>query len=65
MQTLPFPRNRRGHLDMKDAQCAKKNDGRKVLHHIISCLGTAGVQKGRFGHQQIKLSFFKVAKFAG
>ena len=36
---------RSGHLDIKDAQCAKYKDGRKISYHIISRLGAAGVQK--------------------
>ena len=52
MQT---PLLRSGHLDTKDAQCAKKNDGRKIPHHIISRLGAAGIQKGRFGRPKIQL----------
>ena len=53
-----------GHLDMKDAQRAKKNYGRKISYHIISRLGAAAVQRGRFERQKIQLSL-KVAKFAG
>ena len=49
---------------MKDAQCPKKDDGRKISYHILSRLGAAGVQKGRFGCPKIQLSS-KVAKFAG
>ena len=38
-------------------QCAmyKKNDGRKISHHIISRLGATVVQKGRFKHPKIQL----------
>ena len=43
-----------GHLDMKDAQRAKKNYGRKISYHIISRLGAAAVQKGSFGRPKIK-----------
>ena len=48
MQT-PLSSLKSGHLDIKDAQCAKKNDGRKISNHIISRLGAAGVQKVRYG----------------
>ena len=41
-----------------------KNDGRKISYHIISRLGAATVQKGRFVRPKIQLSL-KVAKFAG
>ena len=58
------PPIRSGHLDIKDAQCDKKNDGHKISYHIISRWGTAAVQKGRFERPKIKLSS-KVAKFAG
>ena len=62
MQTyLPL---RIGHLDIKDAQCAKKNDGHKISYHIISRYRAMGVLKRRFGHRQIQLSS-KVAKFVG
>ena len=54
---------RSGHLDIKDAQCAKKKGGRKISYHIISRLGAAVVQKGRFGRPKIHLSS-KVAIFA-
>ena len=30
-----------------------KNDGRKISYHIISRLGAAGVQKGRFFTQPV------------
>ena len=46
MQTSP-PLLRTDHLDIKDAKCAKKNDGRKISYHLISRLGAAGVQKER------------------
>ena len=62
MHTLSLLRS--SHLDIKDAQCAKKNDGRKILYHSISRVGTAGVQKRHFGRSNIQLSS-KVAKFAG
>ena len=52
-----------GHLDIRDAQCPK-NDGRKISYHIISGLGAAAVQKGRFGRPKIQL-FSKMAKLAG
>ena len=52
-----------GHLDIKDAQCPNKNDGRKFSYHIISRLGATGVQKGRFGRLKVQLSL-RVAKFA-
>ena len=32
------------HLDMKDVQCAKKNDGREVSYHIITHLGATAAQ---------------------
>ena len=51
-----------GHLDIKDAQCAKKNYCRKISHQIIFCLGAEAVQNGRFGRPKIELSS-KVAKF--
>ena len=57
------PPIRSGHLDIKDAQCDKKNDGRKTSCHIISRLGAAAVQKGRFGRPKIQLSS-KVTQFA-
>ena len=53
-----------GHLDIKYAQCVKKNDERKISDHIISRLGAAGVQNGRFRRPKIQLSL-KVVKFAG
>ena len=34
---------RSGHLDIKDAQCAKNKNGRKISYHIISRLGATGV----------------------
>ena len=55
---------RSGHFDIKDAKCAENKDGRKISYHIISRLGTAGVQKGRFGHPKFQLSSY-VTKFAG
>ena len=54
---------RNGHLDIKDAQCARKNDGRKTSYHIISRIGATAVKKGRFRHPKIRL-FSKVSKFA-
>ena len=60
MQTPPL---RSDHFDTKNAQCAKKNDGRKIAYHIISRLGAAAVQKGRCGRPKIHL-FSKVTKFA-
>ena len=45
MQTPPPLRS--GHLDIKDAQCAKKNYARKISYHIISRLGAAGVLGAR------------------
>ena len=39
LQTLPL---RSGHLDIKDTQCAKKNDGRKTSYRIILRLAAAG-----------------------
>ena len=62
MQTDPPPRLKSGHLDIKDAQCAKKYDGRKISYHIISRLGAAAVQKCVL----IKINFsLKVIKFTG
>ena len=61
MQTSPL---RSGHLDIKDAQCAENKVGRKMLYHIISCLGAVGVHKERFGRQKIQFSS-KMAKFPG
>ena len=62
MQTPSLPPSLRSdHLDIK---YAIKNDGRKISHYIISRLGTAGVQKGRFGRQKIEFPS-KFAKFAG
>ena len=63
MQT-PSPLLRSGHLDIKDAKCAKNKYGHEISYHIILHLGAAGVQKGRFGRPKIQLSS-KVAKFAG
>ena len=60
---LPSPL-RSGHLDIKDAQCAKKNDGRKFSYNIIPRLGAAGVRKGRIRRPKFQLSS-KVAKFHG
>ena len=57
------PPLRSGYLDVKYAQCARKNDGCKVVYHIISRLGAADIQKGRFGRPKIQLSS-KMAKFA-
>ena len=66
MQTpLPIPSGvPSSEIRIKDAQCPKKNDERKISYHIISHLGAAGVHKGRFGRPIIQLSS-KVAKFAG
>ena len=66
MQTpppLPIPPLRSGHLDIKDAQWAKKNDGWEISYLITWRLFATGVQKGRFGCPKIQLSL-KVAKFA-
>ena len=45
MQTPP----KSGHLDIKDAQCAKKNDGRKISYRIWALRpfkkGVLGAQK--------------------
>ena len=58
MQTLPL---RSGHLDIKDAQCAKKIMGVNLMSHHIA-FGAVGVQKERLK----KIQFFsKVAKFTG
>ena len=62
MQTPPPLRS--GHINIRDEQCAKNKDGRKISDHIISRLGAMGVQKGRFGRPKIQLSS-KVTKFAG
>ena len=61
MQT-PLPSS--GHLDIKDAQCAKKIVVVKLHISFISGLGAKGVQKGRFGRPKMQLSL-KVAKFEG
>ena len=53
-----------GHLDIRDAQCANKNDRRKISYHIISRLGAMGRLKERFRHPNIQLSS-QVAKSAG
>ena len=45
MQTSPPLRN--AHLDIKDAQCAKENDGHKISSHHIT-LGRHGRPKGAF-----------------
>ena len=50
------PPLRNGHLDIRDAQCALKNDWRKISSHTISRLGATGVQKGCFGRPKIQLS---------
>ena len=60
---IPPPPLRRGHLDIKDAQCVKNKDGRKIPYHIISRLGAASVQKESFGRPKFQLSL-KVVKFA-
>ena len=52
------------HLHIKDAQCTEINDERQISYHIISRLGDAGVQKGRFRRPKIQLSQ-KMVKFAG
>ena len=45
MQTPPLPSPlRSGNLEIKDAQWAKKNDGRNISYHIISHLGAIGAQ---------------------
>ena len=61
MQTPPL---RSGHLDIRDALCAKKNEGLKISYHIISRLDAAAFQNRRFGRPKIQLSP-EVAKFAG
>ena len=38
---------------MKDAQCAEIKDDRKIPYHIVSRLGAAGVQRGRFWRLKI------------
>ena len=38
-----------GHLDIDDAQCARKNDVHKISFHLISRFGTTGTQTGRGG----------------
>ena len=62
MQTPPPFRS--GHLDIRGAQSANKNDGLKISHHIILRLGTTGVKKQRFGRSKLQHSS-EVAKFAG
>ena len=57
------PSLRSDHLNINDAQCAENKDGLKISYHIITCLGTTGVQKGRFGRPKVQFSS-KVAKFA-
>ena len=37
------PPLRSGHLEIKDAQCAENNDGRKISYHIIPRLSGDGV----------------------
>ena len=44
------------HLDIKDAQCVYKNDGRNISDHIILRLGAAAVQKWHFGRPKTQLS---------
>ena len=61
MQT-PHPL-RSDHLDIKDAQCAKKHDGREISYHI-SRLGARSAQTRPNGAPIIQLSS-KLAKFAG
>ena len=61
---LPPPHNWPSRHNIKDAQYAKENYGRKISYHIISRLGAAGVQKVRFGHPKIQV-FSKVTKYAG
>ena len=58
------PPLRSDHLDLIDAQRAKKNDGHTISCHIISRLGAAAIQKGCFGHPKIQLSY-KLTIFAG
>ena len=58
------PPFRSDHLDIKDMQFAENKGGRKILCHIISRLGAAGVQKGPSRRPKIQFSL-KVAKFAG
>ena len=53
---LPFPPLRSRCIDIRDAQCAKKNDGRNISYHLILRLCAATVQKGRYRHQKIQLS---------
>ena len=55
---------RSDYLGIKDAQCARKNNGRKISYHITSCLGATGAQTRPNDAPKIKLSS-KVAKFAG
>ena len=62
MQT-PSPL-RSGHIDINDAQCAKKNDGRKISYYIIPRLGARSAQTRPNGAPKILLSS-KVVKFAG
>ena len=48
MQTPPSQKWPSSEMRIKDAQCLQKNDGCKKSYLLISCLGTAGVQKGAF-----------------
>ena len=44
----PPPPLRSGHLDIKDEQCAKKNDGPKIW----ACVDAAAIKMGVFGAQK-------------
>ena len=56
------PPFRSGHLDIKDAQCAEKNNGRKISYRNISRLDAAAAQKRRFEHPKIQLSILHYNK---
>ena len=62
MQTSPPLRS--GHLDIKDAQCAKTKEVLKKPYHIISRFRVMSVKKERYDRPKIKFSSI-VAKFAG
>ena len=50
MQPSPPPPLKSGYLGIKDAQCATKNDDRKISYHFILRLGAAHLlcQDGHF-----------------
>ena len=61
---LQTPLFRSRHLDIKDAQCAKKNNGRKISYYIISHLGAGVAQTHPNGAPKVQLCS-KVGEFAG